>query len=183
MEPAAQSAPTNARPAAHQPPPALPVSTPITETSTKIAPVSPDSSTVEASTVPLALQLASPATAQPPAHHAIPPNSETSQELSALASPDTTNSITPTSPEPVKNATQNALPAQLPQPSALPATPPETEFPESTHQEDKPATVLQDTTPPSTDPASNPTVMLILSVLNANKASNFASSASPPETE
>ena len=33
------------------------------------------------------------------------------------------------------------------------------------------------------DHASNPTVMLILSALNANKVSNFASSVSLPETE
>ena len=62
-------------------------------------------------------------------------------------------------------------------------TQPETEFQELTHPEDKPATVPQDITQPLMDHASNPTATLILSVLNANKASNFASNVSLPETE
>ena len=54
--------------------------------------------------------------------------------------------------------------------------PVKTEFLELIHQEDKLASVTQDSTQLSTDHVSNPTVTLILSALNVSKVSNSVSS-------
>ena len=93
------------------------------------------------------------------------------------------SSISKTKPEFAKPAAKNARPAQLPPLPALLAIPQETEFSESTVSEDLPASVSPDTSPLLMDHVFNPTVMLILSALNANKDLSFAFNALPPRTE
>ena len=96
---------------------------------------------------------------------------------------DTMNSSTPISPEPVRNATQNASIVQLPLLFALLVIPPKIELLELTLKTDKPVSVLQDFTHFLTVHADNLTVMLIPSALSANKVSTSASSALPLKTE
>ena len=75
----------------------------------------------------------------------------------------------------MKNVTLNVLLVLLHQLSVHHVILVKTELQELMHQEDKLATALQVSTQHSMDHVSNPTVMLIPSVLNANKVLNFAS--------
>jgi hypothetical protein len=110
-------------------------------------------------------------------------NSEFFRELSATVSMDTTNSITPTKPEPVSSVTPNVSLVQcLPLPAFL-ATPKGTEFQEWAVMEYRPVSVSQATTQHLTVHASNPTVTQIPSVPSANRVSTFVYSASLQRTE
>ena len=115
--------------------------------------------------------------------HAMPLNSEPLQEVFVYASMDTMSFIMPINRELVENAVLNALHAQLLQLPAPLAIPQGIDSLELILQDVKLVFVNQDITPFLMAHVSNPTVMLILSVPNANKVLDFAFNAWPQETE
>jgi len=115
--------------------------------------------------------------------HAMLEVTEDLKETFVFVSQDSMNSIMPINQEHAKDVTLNVLLALFLLLTVLAVTQLKTEFPESINMEIQHVSATQDSIQLKTDHASNLTVMLIHSALNANKDLNSVFNVLLPRTE